>query len=76
MLVKPSNDGLGKFSSSSSAWGIYLVMSVLMEYIAVVIYAVVGMVTPLSKDVPTYGKMDVDSESYPIGATSQEHARR
>ncbi len=71
--AKPSNDGLGKFSSSSSEWGIYLVMSVLMEYIAVIIYAVVGITTPLSKDLPDYGKAsnasrDVSSGGHPMEA--------
>ena len=63
----PSNDGLGKFSSASSEWAIYLVMSVLMEYIAVIIYAVVGIVTPLSKDVPDYGKAESSSDTYMLG---------
>ncbi len=39
-------------------------MSVLMEYIAVLIYAVVGVRTPLSKEVPNYGKTDTSSKSY------------
>lgn len=76
-----TNATLEKFSLTSSAWGIYLAMSVLMEYIAVVIYVVVGIITPLSKDQPeTYGKMSVplnperDSESngygYAMGSRS------
>ncbi|KAH9927511.1 uncharacterized protein BXZ73DRAFT_90761 [Epithele typhae] len=36
-------------------WGFYLVMSVMMEYAAVLIFVVVGLATPLSKDVgPDY----------------------
>ncbi|RPD58385.1 hypothetical protein L227DRAFT_505377 [Lentinus tigrinus ALCF2SS1-6] len=64
VLSAPNNDGLGKFSSVSSEWGIYLIMSVLMEYIAVIIYVVVGIITPLSRDVPDYDKTEVSSDSY------------
>ena len=52
----PSNSGLSKFSITSPEWGIYLVMSVIVEYAAVLIYAVVGIVTPLGKDMPDYGQ--------------------
>ncbi|KAI0724187.1 hypothetical protein C8T65DRAFT_691336 [Cerioporus squamosus] len=51
-------------TSASFEWGTLLVMSVLMEYIAVLVYAVVGVVTPLSKDVPDYRKTDTWSDSY------------
>ncbi|KAI0639026.1 hypothetical protein C8Q77DRAFT_1034073, partial [Trametes polyzona] len=45
-----NSNGLSKFSSQSSAWGIYLFMLVIPEYLAVLTYAIVGMVTPLKKD--------------------------
>ncbi|KAI0724186.1 hypothetical protein C8T65DRAFT_691335 [Cerioporus squamosus] len=48
--VHPSNSGLGKFSAASSRWGIYLVMSVMMEYIAVGIYLLGGVLIPLRKE--------------------------
>ncbi|RPD81633.1 hypothetical protein L226DRAFT_555791 [Lentinus tigrinus ALCF2SS1-7] len=64
VLSAPGDEGLGKFSSVSSEWAIYLVMSVLMEYIAVVIYVVVGIVTPLGRDAPDYGKAEGSSEPY------------
>ncbi|KAI0662460.1 hypothetical protein C8Q70DRAFT_931321 [Cubamyces menziesii] len=50
----PSNSGLAKFSSTSSEWAIYLIMSVLAEYISVFIYTVFGIITPLSKDAVDY----------------------
>ncbi|KAI8983410.1 hypothetical protein BD414DRAFT_490821 [Trametes punicea] len=49
-----STSGLTKFGITSPQWLIWLIMSVLAEYIAVSIYAVVGMLTPLSKDAPDY----------------------
>ncbi|KAH9846634.1 hypothetical protein C2E23DRAFT_686247, partial [Lenzites betulinus] len=55
VVLAPGNtNALSKFSSQSSAWGIYLFMLVLPEYISVVIYAVVGIVTPLKKDAEDY----------------------
>ncbi len=48
--VQPSNSGLGKFSPTTSKWGIYLVMSVLMEWIAIIIYLVARVFTPLEND--------------------------
>ena len=47
-------------------------MSVAMEYIAVIIYAVVGIITPLSKDVPEYDKASSDAshEALRMGAYS------
>ncbi|KAI0724188.1 hypothetical protein C8T65DRAFT_704103 [Cerioporus squamosus] len=69
-LSIPNNSGLGKFTSVSSEWGIYLVMSVLMEYIAVIIYVVVGIMTPLGKDAPPeYVKDEEEApgQSYAMG---------
>ncbi|RDX56259.1 hypothetical protein OH76DRAFT_608389 [Lentinus brumalis] len=48
--VHPSDSGLGKFSAASSQWGIYFVMSVMMEYIAVAIYLLGGVLIPLRKE--------------------------
>ncbi|KAI0363938.1 hypothetical protein BV20DRAFT_1039659 [Pilatotrama ljubarskyi] len=45
-----STSGLAKFSTSTGSWAIYLFMSVIMEYITVLIYTIVGIRTPLSKD--------------------------
>ena len=70
VLVRPSADGLGRFSSASSQWGIYLGMSVLMEYAAVLIYAITGVVTPLQRDIPGYAKTEVDS---PRGSSSNAY---
>ncbi|KAI0761205.1 hypothetical protein BD413DRAFT_592302 [Trametes elegans] len=49
-----TDSGLAKFSSGSSDWGIYLAMSVLTEYIAILIYAAVGIATPLGRDQEVY----------------------
>ncbi|EJF58410.1 hypothetical protein BD309DRAFT_606118 [Dichomitus squalens] len=64
-VANNGDSGLAKFSSTSSSWGAYLVMSVLMEYIAVSIYAIVGVITPLSKDQPAYdgGNVPLTSQS-------------
>ncbi len=73
VLSIPSNSGLGKFSTVSSEWGLYLIMSVLMEYIAVIIYVVVGIITPLGKDAPPdYAKGEGSSESYMMGGSQQQ----
>ncbi|KAI0666315.1 hypothetical protein C8Q78DRAFT_1060763 [Trametes maxima] len=49
-VASANSKSLSKFSIASSDWAVYLVMLILMEYISVLIYAVVGMVTPLGKD--------------------------
>lgn len=54
MAFRPSNSGLGKFSAVSSQWGIYLIMSVMTEYIAVIIYLVSSMIIPLRKEMVVY----------------------
>lgn len=64
--VQPSNSGLGQFSPASPKWYIYLVMSVLMEWIAIIIYLVARVFTPLENDRPVdsgNGKDDGSSES-------------
>lgn len=48
--IEPSNSGLSKFSSASPQWDIYLVMSALMEWIAVIIYLAARLFTPLNND--------------------------
>ncbi|KAI0351243.1 hypothetical protein OH77DRAFT_1498660 [Trametes cingulata] len=45
-----STSVLANFNPSTGSWAIYLFMSVVMEYIAVLIYTTVGIRTPLSKD--------------------------
>lgn len=64
--VEPSGSGLGRFSPASPKWYIYFVMSVLMEWIAIIIYLVARVFTPLENDGPVdsgNGKDDRDSES-------------
>ncbi|PCH33292.1 hypothetical protein WOLCODRAFT_135033 [Wolfiporia cocos MD-104 SS10] len=46
----PSNSPLERFSYYNGSWIIYLVMSVLMEFITVVIYITVGLKTPLQRE--------------------------
>jgi hypothetical protein len=41
---------LHKFSRSTGDWRIYLVMSLIMEYVVVFIYIAVGNLVPMSKD--------------------------
>lgn len=41
---------LSKFNSITGDWRIYLVMSLLMEYITVLIYIITGVLIPYSKD--------------------------
>ena len=50
-----SSSSLKTFGPTGS-WAVYLIMSVAVEYIVVVIYTVVGIRTPLSKDEPEYGR--------------------
>lgn len=78
VLTEPSDSGLGRFSSFSSDWWIYLVMAIVMEYCAVLIYVTVGLITPLSKDLPDYSKAASysdsragSSEAFRMGAYSQ-----
>ncbi|KAH9944722.1 hypothetical protein B0H21DRAFT_694637 [Amylocystis lapponica] len=46
-----SDSGLSKFSATSGSWVAFLVMSLLMEYIVVVIYAVTGLGQPVQGDI-------------------------
>jgi len=46
----PSDSGMGKFNSTTGKWGIYLVMSVIMEFIVVLIYTYGGITIPLKDD--------------------------
>jgi len=41
---------MGKFNSTTGKWGIYLVMSVIMEFIVVLIYTYGGITIPLKDD--------------------------
>lgn len=41
---------LNKFNSISGSWAIYLIMSVITEYIAVLIYTAIGIKVPLQND--------------------------
>lgn len=41
---------LSKFNMINGTWWIYLVMGLLMEYIAVCIYTIVGLMTPTQRD--------------------------
>lgn len=45
-----TSNSLSNFSPITGNWVLYLLMSVLAEYIAVVIYVVVGTRTPLDRD--------------------------
>ena len=38
-----SDSGLGMFNATSGSWVLFLIMSLAMEYISVVIFAVTGM---------------------------------
>ena len=49
-VVKHPDDALQKFVASTGNFGIYIVMSLLMEYIVVLLYTIVGVRTPLHKD--------------------------
>ena len=49
-----SDSSLSKFNASTGDWGIYLVMSVLTEYIVVLIYTSAGLRLPLKKDEVDY----------------------
>ena len=45
-----AHNSLAKFNMSNGTWWIYLVMGLLMEYIVVCIYTVVGLKTPTQRD--------------------------
>lgn len=45
-----STNSLTKFSLIRGDWWIYLIMSLLMEYVVAVVYMVVGTKTPLNPD--------------------------
>ncbi|KAH9836536.1 uncharacterized protein C8Q71DRAFT_758388 [Rhodofomes roseus] len=62
-----SNSPLSKFNSSTGSWIIYLLMSVLAEYAAVVVYCVAGTRIRLQDDVPDYinsATADYDDDRY------------
>ncbi|KAI0358995.1 hypothetical protein OH77DRAFT_1493955 [Trametes cingulata] len=61
--IAPGDSGLSKFSPQSSSWGLYLVMLVMAEYITVLTYAVIGIVTPLKKDTEEYERNNTGTRS-------------
>ncbi|KAL7278464.1 hypothetical protein ACG7TL_007463 [Trametes sanguinea] len=67
-IIVSSSSPLKAFNSTTGSWGVYLAMSVVAEYIVVLVYTAVGLRTPLSKDAavyaqapPAYGMQDVQS---------------
>ena len=69
-----SDSALAKFSATSSDWAVYLVMSVLMEYIVVVVYATVGLLTPLGKDQPRYDGANVPPLNQPMYGNAEGYS--
>ncbi|KAI0735539.1 hypothetical protein C8Q76DRAFT_286066 [Earliella scabrosa] len=61
--LRPSNDCLGRGSPISSQWGIYLVKSVLTEYIVVAIYLLSGLLIPLKKEMVVYEQSGINKDS-------------
>lgn len=57
----PRSGGLSKFNSQTGPWEIYLVMSVIAEFVTVLIYTIVGVITPLKKDYAV-GNREADDE--------------
>lgn len=49
-VIPTESNELSRFSLTTGSWGIYLGMSVLMEFAAVLIYTFVGITTPLQRD--------------------------
>ena len=75
--IVPVNTGLGRFSSASPDWWIYLIMSVVAEYAAVLVYTTFGMLTPLAKDIPAYDKAPTDSyEGHQMGSYAPAYANQ
>lgn len=57
-----SESSLYKFNTSNGTWWIYLLMGLIMEYIAVCIYTFVGLriPKPTQRDGDDLGKLDSD----------------
>ncbi|KAM5537306.1 hypothetical protein V8D89_009036 [Ganoderma adspersum] len=62
-----SDSPLKAFSSTSGDWAVYLFMSVLVEYAAVLIYTFAGLRLPLKQDLVDFQKAGMQ-----IGTASQE----
>jgi len=58
----PNTNSLAKFNMASGDWRIYLVMSVLMEIIATVIYTTAGTKIPLQQDYHLNASGNADEE--------------
>ncbi|KAI0932666.1 hypothetical protein AcW1_000277 [Taiwanofungus camphoratus] len=56
-----STSALSKFSSTSGSWVLYLIMSVVAEYIVVLIYTTVGIKIPLENDTDYSRGMNTDA---------------
>ncbi|TDL17892.1 hypothetical protein BD410DRAFT_901222 [Rickenella mellea] len=52
--VAPGHTSLSKFNTVTGSWVIYLIMSLLMEIIAVLIYCTTGTLIPLQKEEQDY----------------------
>lgn len=50
--VTEGSTSLAKFNSTHGTFGIYLFMSVIMEFVVIVIYVTAGLVIPLNDDYP------------------------
>lgn len=74
-MIDPStlNSPFTKFSPTAGDWVLYLLMGVLAEYIAVLIYVVAGTRTPLERDMQTdYARsatLDYEEERYRLTAS-------
>ncbi|KAI0080066.1 hypothetical protein K474DRAFT_1705077 [Panus rudis PR-1116 ss-1] len=59
-------NGLSKFNSISGSWPIYLIMSIVMEYIVIIIYCLVGITTPADRDEYAGAASDATDDDVPL----------
>lgn len=66
------HNSLSKFNSFSGSWRIFLVMSLIMEYIVVLIYITVGTIIPLEKETNDYEMKGGDPQAEAYGSADTE----
>lgn len=64
-ITSGSSSGLAKFNSTSGSWQLFLVMSVLMEFVVISIYIFFGLRLPIGKNVDD----DESTTTYSSNAT-------
>ena len=71
--VTEGDHNLSAFNSTTGSAAIYIIMSVIMEFVVVVIYVVAGVVLPLDKDLAVTSQWAGPEEGMQLNAQKNEY---